>query len=60
MDILRELTFLLGCLEKSSLINNNSYIIKCVKLYESYQDYASPDTKTAYRKLINEVNDNES
>lgn len=58
-DILNGFTFLLGCLEKSSLINNNSYIIKCVKLYESYQEYASPDTKIAYRKLINGVNENE-
>ncbi|WP_264083596.1 helix-turn-helix domain-containing protein [Paenibacillus sp. BJ-4] len=53
-------TFLLNCLEKSTLINNKSYIIKCMRLYESYQEYASTDTKTAYRNLINEVDKDET
>ncbi len=52
-------TFLLSCLEKSTLINNKSHIIKCVKLYESYKDYASSETKAAYRNLINEVDEDE-
>ncbi|MET3210090.1 UNVERIFIED_CONTAM: hypothetical protein ABIC26_003038 [Paenibacillus sp. PvR008] len=53
-------TFLLSCLEKSTLINNKSYIIKCVKLYDSYQEYASSETKGAYRNLINEVDEDET
>ncbi|MGW8957123.1 transcriptional regulator [Paenibacillus sp. NPDC055715] len=53
-------TFLLSCLEKSTLINNKSYIIKCVKLYDSYQEYASSETKAAYRNLINEVDEDET
>ncbi|KJD45884.1 helix-turn-helix transcriptional regulator [Paenibacillus terrae] len=53
-------TFLLSCLEKSTLINNKSYIIKCVKLYGSYQEYASSETKAAYRNLINEVDEDET
>ncbi|MGM1021553.1 MAG: transcriptional regulator [Bacillota bacterium] len=53
-------TFLLSCLEKSSLINNKSYIIKCVKLYDYYQEYASSETKAAYRNLINEVDEDET
>lgn len=52
--------FLLSCLEKSTAINNKSYIIKCVRLYESYQEYASPETKTAYRNLIKEVEEDEA
>ncbi len=47
--------FLLSCLEKSTLINNKSYIIKCMRLYECYREYASSDVKTTYRNLINEV-----
>ncbi|KJD46699.1 helix-turn-helix domain-containing protein [Paenibacillus terrae] len=53
-------TFSLSCLEKSSLINNKPYIIKCVKLYESYKQYASSETKAAYRNLINEVDEDET
>ncbi|MGG1619707.1 transcriptional regulator [Paenibacillus sp. NRS-1782] len=53
-------TFLLSCLEKSALINNKSYIIKCVKLYDSYQEYASSETKAAYRNLIKEVEEDET
>ncbi|KJD47128.1 helix-turn-helix domain-containing protein [Paenibacillus terrae] len=52
--------FLLSCLAKSTLINNKSYIIKCVKLYESYKQYASSETKAAYRNLINEVDEDET
>ncbi|MMZ47098.1 hypothetical protein D1872_87290 [compost metagenome] len=53
-------TFLLNCLEKSTLIKNKSYIIKCVKMYESYQECAASETKIAYRNLINEVDNNET
>ncbi|WP_339201745.1 helix-turn-helix transcriptional regulator [Paenibacillus sp. FSL P2-0322] len=53
-------TFLLNCLGKSTLINNKSYIIKCVKLYEFYQECAASETKTAYRNLINEVDNDET
>ncbi|MMZ60995.1 hypothetical protein D1872_231210 [compost metagenome] len=52
--------FLISCLEKSTLINNKSYIITCMRLYESYREYASSDVKTAYRKLINEVDKDET
>ncbi|MGW8956768.1 helix-turn-helix domain-containing protein [Paenibacillus sp. NPDC055715] len=53
-------TFLLSCLAKSALINNKSYIIKCVKLYDSYQEYASSETMAAYKNLINEVDEDET
>ncbi|MGG1940877.1 helix-turn-helix transcriptional regulator [Paenibacillus polymyxa] len=53
-------TFLLSCLEKSTLNNNKSYIIKCVRLYESYQEYALSETKVAYRNLIKEVGEDET
>lgn len=52
-------TFLLKCLEKCTSTNYKSYIIKCVKLYEVHQEYATPETKAAYRKLINEVDESE-
>ncbi|URJ46273.1 transcriptional regulator [Paenibacillus polymyxa] len=52
--------FLLSCLAKSTLINNKSYIIKCVKLYESYKEYASSETKVLYEKLIKEVEEDEA
>ncbi|QNR68904.1 helix-turn-helix transcriptional regulator [Paenibacillus peoriae] len=51
--------FLLSCLEKSTLSNNKSYIIKCMRLYESYREYASTEIKTAYRNLIVEVDEDE-
>ncbi len=51
--------FLLSCLGKSKLSNNKSYIIKCMRLYESYREYASIEIKTAYRNLIVEVDENE-
>ncbi|MNW30380.1 hypothetical protein D3C74_72670 [compost metagenome] len=53
-------TFLLSCLAKSTLNNNKSYIIKCVRLYESYQEYASTETKVSYRNLIKEVGEDEA
>ncbi|MDY8024969.1 transcriptional regulator [Paenibacillus polymyxa] len=53
-------TFLLSCLEKSTLNNNKSYIIKCVRLYESYQEYAPSEAKIAYRNLIKEVGEDEA
>ncbi len=51
--------FLFSCLEKSTLINNKSHIIKCMSLFESYHDYASSDTKKAYKNIINEVDKDE-
>ena len=47
-------TFLISCLEQSSLINNKSYLYKSVR-YESYETYASPETKAAYRQFISIV-----
>ncbi|MEC0180653.1 helix-turn-helix transcriptional regulator [Paenibacillus peoriae] len=52
--------FLLNCLEKSASTNNKSYIIKCMRLYEFYQEYAPPETKTAYRNLMHEVDKDET
>nr|WP_179033389.1 helix-turn-helix transcriptional regulator [Paenibacillus kribbensis] len=52
--------FLLSCLEKSTSINNKSYIIKCMRLFESCHEYASSETKAAYRNLINEVDADET
>lgn len=47
-------TFLISCLDQSSLINNKSYLYKSVR-YESYETYASPETKAAYRQFISIV-----
>ncbi|WP_342416568.1 helix-turn-helix transcriptional regulator [Paenibacillus sp. FSL R10-2782] len=47
--------FLLSCLEKSTAINNKSYILECVKLFESFRENASSETQAAYRNLISEV-----
>ncbi|ALS09909.1 DNA-binding protein (plasmid) [Paenibacillus peoriae] len=51
--------FLFSCLEKSTAINNKSYIIKCTKLFESYRKHATSEMKAAYRTLINEVEEDE-
>ncbi|MNW45128.1 hypothetical protein D3C74_223830 [compost metagenome] len=51
--------FLLGCLEKSTLINNKSYIIKVVKLFEEYGKHASSEVNEAYKNLIKEVDEDE-
>ncbi|MGW8958394.1 transcriptional regulator [Paenibacillus sp. NPDC055715] len=40
-------TFLLKCLEKSTTINNNSYILEHVRLFESFKENASSETKEA-------------
>lgn len=50
---------LLTCLEKSTAINNKSYIIKAVKLFEEYGKHASSEVNEAYKKLIKEVDEDE-
>ncbi|WP_149095702.1 helix-turn-helix domain-containing protein [Paenibacillus terrae] len=40
-------TFLLKCLEKSAAINNKSYILENVRLFESFRENASFETKAA-------------
>ncbi|MFK4300442.1 transcriptional regulator with XRE-family HTH domain [Paenibacillus sp. RC254] len=52
-------TFLLSCLEKSTVINNKAYIIKCMRLFESFRENASSEVKAVYRNLINEVDEDE-
>ncbi|WP_025684843.1 transcriptional regulator [Paenibacillus maysiensis] len=52
--------FLLSCLEKSTLINNKSYIIKCMRLFEFFQEHASSETRAVFRNLINEVDEDET
>jgi transcriptional regulator with XRE-family HTH domain len=51
--------FLLSCLEKSTAINNKTYIIKCMKLFESYRENAVAETIAVYRNLTTEVNEDE-
>ncbi|TKH44804.1 transcriptional regulator [Paenibacillus terrae] len=51
--------FLLSCLEKSTVINNKSYILECVRLFESFRENASSETTAAYQKLISEVDAHE-
>jgi transcriptional regulator with XRE-family HTH domain len=51
--------FLLSCLEKSTAINNKSYIIKCVKLFEDYSEHASSEVNETYKNLIKEVDEDE-
>lgn len=51
--------YLLICLDKSSIINNKTCVIKCVGSFEAFREHASSETKTAYQKLIKEVCANE-
>ncbi|KJD43625.1 DNA-binding protein [Paenibacillus terrae] len=51
--------FLISCLEKSASINNKSYIIKCVGLFESFRDMATSETSANYQKIIKGVHANE-
>ncbi|MET3211454.1 UNVERIFIED_CONTAM: transcriptional regulator with XRE-family HTH domain [Paenibacillus sp. PvR008] len=47
--------FLLSCLEKSTAINNKSYILECVRLFEFFRENASSEANAVYRNLISEV-----
>lgn len=47
--------YILESLEKSSTINNNNAIIKCVGLFESFKKYALPETLFQYQKFIKKV-----
>ncbi|MNW53464.1 hypothetical protein D3C74_310260 [compost metagenome] len=52
-------TYLLLCLEKSSINKDKSGIIKCVGLYECYKDNASFEVVYTYQNLIKEVYEHE-
>lgn len=51
--------YLLHCLELSAKINKRSCIIKSVGLFERFRVVASPETKSTYQNLINEVYEDE-
>ncbi|MDP4099372.1 helix-turn-helix transcriptional regulator [Paenibacillus sp. P96] len=51
--------YLLECLQKSSIISNETIIIKCVGLFESFREYAASETQVAYQILFREVYRNE-
>lgn len=52
-------SFLIKSLQKSTLINEKTCIIKCVGLFESFREYCDHETILAYQKLIAEVYKNE-
>ncbi|MNP78076.1 hypothetical protein D3C76_1756180 [compost metagenome] len=41
------------------MINNESYIVKNVRLFESFRKYASQETQTDYYNLMKEEEENE-
>lgn len=49
------LKYLLECMGKSYTLNNNNAIIKCVGLFESFKEYALPETLVQYQKFIKKV-----
>ncbi|MGW8957589.1 helix-turn-helix domain-containing protein [Paenibacillus sp. NPDC055715] len=51
--------FLISGLERSSIMNNKSCIIKCVGLFERFRKDAYFETTETYQNLINEVYKNE-
>ncbi|MEE4561443.1 helix-turn-helix transcriptional regulator [Paenibacillus polymyxa] len=42
-------------MEKYHILNNETYFIKCMVLFERYRDYVVPETKAAYLKFIERV-----
>ncbi|MNC42740.1 hypothetical protein D3C75_915660 [compost metagenome] len=46
--------YLLASLSKSSLINNETRILACVRLFEKYRALASPETQNRYQNLLKE------
>ncbi|RRJ66844.1 XRE family transcriptional regulator [Paenibacillus oralis] len=51
--------YLIDSLEICSKINNKACIIKCVGLFEVFRDYATSETNSTYKILINEVYEDE-
>lgn len=47
--------YLFESLEKYTTKNNNNAIINCVGLFESFKEYALPETLTQYQKFIQRV-----
>ncbi|WP_431085940.1 transcriptional regulator [Paenibacillus sp. 8b26] len=47
--------YLLNCLRKSALLNNEVFFIKCMNLFEKFRNFASDQTDSEYYNLINEV-----
>ncbi|MNI32163.1 hypothetical protein D3C73_860680 [compost metagenome] len=46
--------YLLSSLSTSSLINNETRILACVRLFEKYRVLASPETQNRYQNLLKE------
>ncbi|UQZ35974.1 transcriptional regulator [Paenibacillus sp. PK3_47] len=49
------LEYLLECMVQASSINKSSMIVKCVGLFESFKEYALPDTLIQYQTIIKRV-----
>ncbi|EHS58315.1 helix-turn-helix domain-containing protein [Paenibacillus sp. Aloe-11] len=47
--------YLMYAMLKSHIINNETYFINCMGLFLHFQDYAAPETKTGFLKLIEKV-----
>ncbi|MEC0181733.1 helix-turn-helix transcriptional regulator [Paenibacillus peoriae] len=47
--------YLMYAMLKSDIINNETYFINCMGLFLHFQDYAVPETKTGFLKLIEKV-----
>lgn len=51
--------YLLKSLAKSTTINYDTIVVKCVGLFETFRKYASTDTQSEYQKLFKEVHQSE-
>ncbi|TKH45880.1 transcriptional regulator [Paenibacillus terrae] len=54
-DYTRGFNYLIICLEKSATINNETFIIKCVGLFEGFKWHVTTETETAYQNIIKKV-----
>ncbi|MNP50383.1 hypothetical protein D3C76_1446440 [compost metagenome] len=51
--------YLLDGLAKSVMINNETRILKCVRLFESFREFSSRETQLAYQNLMKEEDEHE-
>ncbi|ASA25595.1 helix-turn-helix domain-containing protein [Paenibacillus donghaensis] len=47
-------SYLTNALHKSILLNNDSFILDCVRLFEKYREFSSIETQTEYWNLLKE------
>ncbi|KGE19427.1 DNA-binding protein [Paenibacillus wynnii] len=46
--------YLLDGMKKSSIVNNETFMLKCVRLLERYRDFASNETQEEYQIILKE------